>query len=38
MLKKLFKHLRRQPSIVVYKDGKAYRAKTIAEAYARMTR
>jgi hypothetical protein len=35
MLKKLFK---RRPSLVVYKDGKAYRVKTIAEAYARMTR
>lgn len=36
MLKKLFK--RRQPSLIVYKDGKAYRVRTIAEAYARMTR
>ena len=35
MLRKLFK---RRPSLVVYKDGKAYRVKTIAEAYARMTR
>lgn len=38
MLKKLFKRLHRQPSIVVYKGGKAYRVKTFAEAYARMTR
>lgn len=34
MLKKLFK--RRQP-IVVYKDGKAHRVKTMHEAYALMT-
>ena len=37
MLAKLFNRIRRQP-IVVYKNGKAHRVKTIAEAYALMTR
>lgn len=36
MLNKLFKRFRRPP-IVVYKDGKAYRVKTMHEAYALMT-
>lgn len=36
MLNKLFKRFRR-PSIVVYKDGRAYRVKSMTEAYALMT-
>lgn len=39
MLAKLFRRFRRRPlPIVVYKNGKAYRVKTIAEAYALMAK